>query len=546
MLSPGEIVERYEVLHHLGGGATAEVYLVRHVDLDTRFALKVLTQANTALQERLIQEGRIQARIRHKNVVAVHDVLRVGPLPALLMDFVEGPALDTLIQQYTPNLAQVDDLARGILAGMAHAHQQGLVHRDLKPANILVAPSGASVVPKVADFGLVKVLDPEPGSRRTRTGATLGTPAFMAPEQMRSSAHVDARADVFALGCVLYELVCGAPAFVDHDLISLHQAMSAKRWRPVRDWMPSVPQRMETAIRQALEPDPEDRPDDAGALMALWTADTPMPEGVWEPEHLALIEGLAPTRSGHAPGVAATAAATGTAAAPRTGEEGSLVGEEPEPSQVGRSWGLPVVIAAVTVVLGAGALGVAALVGLSFLAWEGVETGDPDGLDAASEQAADEAAGQGRPPGDPLLGLPSDPDEPDKSGAPSSGTTASATPPAAGSRPSTASGSPSASESGSASESAADSKPASSSTSAAATPPPAEGSWSVTGTERAWVLDARDRRFEPGPLPPGRYRLFMGLDGRSEPLEVSTFSISPGKHRSFSCVPALRNCKEAE
>src|SRR5688500_13232778 len=144
MLAVGEEVDRYVVEALLGSGGMAVVYRVRHRTLATAHALKVLTNTVPQVRERLVAEGRIQAGLRHVNLVAVTDVLDVGGAPALLMDYVEGPALVAWIEERGPlPLADVEAIFGGILAGVAMAHARGLVHRDLKPGNVLLDLSGA-------------------------------------------------------------------------------------------------------------------------------------------------------------------------------------------------------------------------------------------------------------------------------------------------------------------------------------------------------------------------------------------------------------------
>lgn len=256
-LQVGDIIERYHVELLLGRGAMAEVYRVRHRTLKTAHALKVLMLASARIRERLIVEGQVQAQMRHPNVLAVTDVLDVQGAPGLLMEFVDGPSLDAFIEQTPPDAAQALHLFRGILAGVAEAHAAGLVHRDLKPANVLVATTARGLVPKVADFGLAKLLMEEEGAaaHRTRSGSAMGTPAYMAPEQIRSARHVDHRADIFSLGCILYELMCGRRPFDGDDLLSIFNAVAAGRYEPLRD----VPDAVQLAIQGALEVDRERR-----------------------------------------------------------------------------------------------------------------------------------------------------------------------------------------------------------------------------------------------------------------------------------------------
>ena len=296
-LQQGTVVDRYTVEGLLGQGGMAMVLRVRHNQLGTQHALKVLTLVGSAsIRERLVQEGRVQANLRHPNVVAVTDLVTLSDgHPGLIMEMVQGPSLEQLLHPQRLTLQQIDELARGILLGVAEAHRHGLVHRDLKPANILLEPADGTYVPKVADFGLAKILAGDAHSRGTRTGASMGTPQYMAPEQVRDSKNVGPAADIFALGAILYELITGQRAFDGEDLLAIYNAVAACRYAPIAELAPEAPPRWSRAIEAALQVDDEARPESVEALLALWT------------------EGAAPIGSGPAfPGIAKVLSQPGT------------------------------------------------------------------------------------------------------------------------------------------------------------------------------------------------------------------------------------------
>ena len=269
-LAAGTVVDRYVVDQVLGEGGMAVVYLCNHTQLGTQHALKVLTISSRAIRERLVQEGQVQAQLRHPNIVAVTDIVMINGAPGLVMEYIDGPSVDDLLEDRTLSYEQVDVLAEGILTGVAHAHAQGLVHRDLKPANIMLAVRGSSLVPKVTDFGLAKLLDSDTNRAATRTGSTMGTPHYMSPEQVSDSKNVDHRTDVFALGAVLYEMVAGQRAFSGDNLLQLFSAAAKGRYTPIRELKPDIPDRMEAAIHGALEPDRDKRIQSAEDLLAIW------------------------------------------------------------------------------------------------------------------------------------------------------------------------------------------------------------------------------------------------------------------------------------
>ncbi len=267
-LAPGHILDRFTVETVLGKGGMATVYRLRHNALDSLCALKVLQAEGSAHRERLMQEGRAQAKLRHPNIVAVTDVIDVGGAPGLLMEYVDGSPLDRWLQRGRPSLAEAEHIFAGILAGVARAHRDGFVHRDLKPANVLLDHVDGRLVPKVADFGLVRAMDDGDADRayRTRAGMAMGTPSYMAPEQIRDASTVDHRADVFSLGCILYELVTGHRAFDGADMMETFTAITTGRYTPPRAHVADLPERLVRAIEGCLEPDRERRLQDCAAL----------------------------------------------------------------------------------------------------------------------------------------------------------------------------------------------------------------------------------------------------------------------------------------
>lgn len=279
MIQVGSRIDRYIVEATLGQGGMAVVYRVRHAQLGTEHALKLLHPTASNVGARLLLEGRIQGALVHPNVVAVTDVVEHDGALGLVMELVRGPPLDRLLSDRSLTLEQVDSLVDGILTGVAWAHARGLVHRDLKPGNILLLATGDGFIPKIADFGLAKVLG---GDSHTRSGTGMGTPAYMAPEQIRSAKHVDARADVFSLGAILYELVTDRRAFDGDDTFAILDAIGKGRYAPLSDVVPNLPDRMVRAITGALTVDADARIADVPTLHALWRGDaTPAAKGPW-------------------------------------------------------------------------------------------------------------------------------------------------------------------------------------------------------------------------------------------------------------------------
>lgn len=269
MLSPGQTVERYTVEAIIGTGGMAIVYRVRHNQLGNLHALKILTVPKPNIRERLLAEGRAQAVIRHPNVVAVTDVVEIEGSPALLMEYVEGPTLEVWLEHEDPPLDIAEELFRGICLGVAEAHTHGLVHRDLKPSNVLLAPIQGGFIAKVTDFGIAKLVAGDDSNGNTRTNIAMGTPHYMAPEQIRDAKSVDVRADVFSLGCLLYELICGEKPFYGPDVLAVLNAVASGRYAPPRKHVPDLPDRVVKAIEGALRVDRDERIQSVMELMAV-------------------------------------------------------------------------------------------------------------------------------------------------------------------------------------------------------------------------------------------------------------------------------------
>jgi serine/threonine-protein kinase len=233
VLRIGETIDRYRIEALIGQGGMAAVYKARHLTLESEHAIKVLFITAPLVRARLLREGRVQAQLRHPNIVSVTDVLEVQGAPALVMEFIDGPPLDAWLAENKPNLDQALWLFRGILRGISAAHERGVVHRDLKPANVLLAPRAEGFVPKVTDFGLVKSIAEQQVDGHTQTGMSLGTPEYMSPEQIRDASDTDQRADMWALGCILYELVCHRRAFSGPDKMSTFNAIVAGTYPPI-------------------------------------------------------------------------------------------------------------------------------------------------------------------------------------------------------------------------------------------------------------------------------------------------------------------------
>jgi len=276
VIEPGTVIDdRYLVERTLASGGMGTVLVVRHQTLDSLHALKILHVPGQEVRERLITEGKVQARLRHPNIVAVTDTLTYNGAPGIVMEFIGGGCLDDLLAERTLSLDEIESLFLGILAGVAYAHDQGLVHRDLKPANVLIERLGQDgLLPKVTDFGIVKVLEdarPVTGAPRTRTGIGMGTPQYMAPEQADGASRVGPEADVFSLGCILYEMVLGARPFESQSVLGILASAADGLYDDPQDLRADLPERFVQAIRGALVPERELRIATCEELAAVLT-----------------------------------------------------------------------------------------------------------------------------------------------------------------------------------------------------------------------------------------------------------------------------------
>jgi tetratricopeptide (TPR) repeat protein len=256
---------RYELLEEIGRGGAAVVVRARHVDLNRIVALKLLTirvDSDRSLAMRLSLEGAVIARLQHPNIVQVFDVGETEGRAFLALEHCEGGTLAERIAAANFSIRDAAVLVRTLAVAMHAAHRAGIVHRDLKPANILFTADGT---PKIADFGLAKLLEEESGN--TRSGTILGTPAYIAPEQIGGTAgNITPAADVYALGAILYELLTGRPPFTAATTMDLLRQVQSDSPVPPRRLRKELPRDLETICLKCLEKRPHERYDGAAQL----------------------------------------------------------------------------------------------------------------------------------------------------------------------------------------------------------------------------------------------------------------------------------------
>ncbi|HEY8076597.1 MAG TPA: serine/threonine-protein kinase [Labilithrix sp.] len=264
----GHVLAGYRVEHELGRGAVGVVLAATSVRDGLRVALKVLTAGDDTAHARFLREARVAMSMRGDHNVRV---LEVGELddatPFLVMERLEGEDLDKLLARDGPQPAgRVISWAIDVCDALEEAHALGAVHRDLKPANLFLARGVKGAGVKVLDFGLAKAPLGEDGPKLTASLAVMGSPAYMAPEQLVSSTRIDARADLYSLGVAMYELLTGTLPFGDVSVAELAAAIVRDPPRPIRDTKPDVPGALAAIVERCMQKNPRDRYANASAL----------------------------------------------------------------------------------------------------------------------------------------------------------------------------------------------------------------------------------------------------------------------------------------
>ena len=277
MLKAGTILGNYEIIAPIGAGGMGVVYRARHTLLSSEVAFKELASNFTVSEKvraRFRQEAYLQANLKHPNIVHVTDMVMHEDVLGIVMDLVEGPSLEEVLEHERTGPWSLDEamaLMEPTLEGVAYAHEQGVVHRDLKPGNILLDRTFGDAdlgMPKVADFGIAKILSSEVAM--TRTGARMGTVPYMAPEQFSGKKDISARADVFALAMILWRLLTGRLPVEPDDLMGAAELYSGRS--PVQtlaEAVPDTPKAISDAVELSLSTSVANRPRDATVLLGL-------------------------------------------------------------------------------------------------------------------------------------------------------------------------------------------------------------------------------------------------------------------------------------
>jgi len=297
------LADRYTIERELGAGGMATVYLAQDLKHDRKVALKVLRAELSAIlgAERFLQEIKTTANLQHPHILALHDSGEAAGIVFYVMPYIEGESLrDRLARERQLPVDEAVRIAREVADALAYAHERGVVHRDIKPENILLHGGHALV----ADFGIALAASrTEGGPRMTETGMSLGTPHYMAPEQAMGEREITPKVDVYALGCVLYEMLTGEPPFTGPSAQAIVARVMTEPPRSITMQRHTVPSHVEAAVHRALEKLPADRfasarafaeaLSDAGAITHARTSARPAP-GATAPASRTRLAALAP------------------------------------------------------------------------------------------------------------------------------------------------------------------------------------------------------------------------------------------------------------
>jgi len=297
-LASGTKLGPYEVVSPLCAGGMGEVYKARDSRLERTVAVKVLPQhlsSSAEVRQRFEREAKTISQLSHSHICALYDVGREGETEYLVMEYLEGETLAARLANGALPLTQSMKIGVEIADALDKAHRQGIVHRDLKPGNVMLTKTGV----KLLDFGLAKAMAAPPQSgatslptvmgshdaNLTQEGTILGTFQYMAPEQLEGR-EADGRTDIFALGCVLYEMATGRKAFAGASQASLISSIMKEEPAPISAVLPTSPPALDRVIRKALAKDPEERWQSAGDLGSelKWIAEGGSASGIPAPQ----------------------------------------------------------------------------------------------------------------------------------------------------------------------------------------------------------------------------------------------------------------------
>ncbi len=274
----GRQIGEYRVLGKLGGGAFGTVYRAAHATTGSIVAIKLLAHPiDHADSQRVVIEARAATKIAHPNCVEVFDLQQTADRrPYIVMQLLDGIPLSQVMKQRL-SVAEAITLIADVLQGVGAAHKHGVVHRDLKPGNIFIANGKAVIV----DFGFAKLISDPKAPNLSITGEIVGTPAYMAPEQITAGRAIDGRADLYAIAVVLYEMLANKLPFSGKTALQMMGAHLNQVALPVTAFRPDVPRQVADAVAKAMAKNPDDRFPDAESMRAALTLSRGLPAWVY-------------------------------------------------------------------------------------------------------------------------------------------------------------------------------------------------------------------------------------------------------------------------
>jgi serine/threonine-protein kinase len=270
------LADVYKVERLLGAGGMATVYLAHDIKLDRKVAVKVLRPdlAEALGTARFLREIAMTAKLDHPHIVPVHDSGEADGLIYYVMPYVEGESLRQRLDRVQRlELEEVIEVVRDVASGLRYAHERDVIHRDIKPENVLLAAGQA----RVADFGLARALNQAGGTRLTETGIAVGTPEYMSPEQCIGVTHLDARTDVYALGCLTFEMLAGRPPFTGGPVQTILLQQLRHPPPQLASLRPGLPKHVTRAVDRALAKDPTGRFSNVVAFVEALSGSKPVP-----------------------------------------------------------------------------------------------------------------------------------------------------------------------------------------------------------------------------------------------------------------------------
>lgn len=265
----GSSLGPYQIQFRLGGGGMGEVWRALDTRSGREVAIKVISEQagdDPDLRSRFLSEAKASSALNHPNILAVHEVGESAAGPYIVMEYVDGGTVRSLLHDGRLTVAQAVDIAMQAAEGVTNAHEAGFIHRDLKPENLMITSGG---VVKILDFGLARSLRPEDAADggRTAAGMIVGTAAYVSPEQLRGERATE-RSDIFALGVVLYEMATGENPFQRNKSIEMFSAILRDEPPAITERVRDAPEELSRTLHRALAKKPEDRHPTARELAA--------------------------------------------------------------------------------------------------------------------------------------------------------------------------------------------------------------------------------------------------------------------------------------